>query len=49
MFISESTVKTHLNTIFQILQVSNRVSCLQRARELGRNAAVRQRGKTIKP
>lgn len=35
LFISESTVKTHLNTIFQILQVSNRVSCLQRAREMG--------------
>lgn len=35
LFISESTVKTHLNTIFQTLQVSNRVSCLQRARELG--------------
>ena len=34
LFISESTVKTHLNAIFKILQVKNRVSCLQRAEEL---------------
>jgi len=34
MNISEATVKTHLNKVFQILNVKNRTSCIAKAKEL---------------
>jgi len=33
--ISEATIKSHLNSIFQSLQVRNRTACVKRAGELG--------------
>lgn len=35
LFISVRTVKSHLQSIFKILNVKNRVSCIQKARSLG--------------
>ncbi len=33
--IAESTVKTHVKSLFQVLKVKNRVTCQNRARDLG--------------
>ncbi len=33
--IAESTVKTHVKSLFQVLKVTNRVACQNRARDLG--------------
>ena len=33
--IAESTVKTHVKSLFQVLKVNNRVACQNRARDLG--------------
>ena len=33
--IAESTVKTHVQSLFQVLKVTNRASCQNRARNLG--------------
>ncbi|MFC3093438.1 DNA-binding response regulator [Alteromonas sediminis] len=35
LFISERTVKSHLQTIFKILNVKNRVSCVQKCSDMG--------------
>ena len=35
LHISEHTVKSHLQTIFQILSVSNRMECVRKAEQLG--------------
>lgn len=35
LFVSPATVKTHLNKLFKALGVTNRVSCLREARNLG--------------
>lgn len=35
LFISKATVKTHLNQLFKLLEVNNRIGCLRAAKKLG--------------